>query len=66
MTKPDVFLGPTYLKDDDFKKAIGAVDHQVDARYAWDTGIAISEYLRGLKEGKILARYCRVCRRTLV
>jgi uncharacterized OB-fold protein len=38
----------------------------VDARYAWDTGIAISEYLRGLKRGEILGRECRNCRRVLV
>ncbi len=54
------------LTDDDFRQAVGAVDFTVDARYAWDTGVAVSEYLRGLKAGRILARQCRNCRRVLV
>ena len=45
---------------------MGAVDFAVDARYAWDAGIAVSEYLRGLKRGVILGRECRQCRRILV
>jgi uncharacterized OB-fold protein len=49
-----------------FREAVGAVDFAVEARYAWDTGIAVSEYLRGLKRGVILARQCRQCRRILV
>ena len=64
--KPDTFLGPKYLKEDEFQEAIGAVDFAVEARYAWDTGVAVSRYLHGLKEGKILARECRQCRRVLV
>jgi uncharacterized OB-fold protein len=54
------------LRDADFRQAVGAVDFAVDARYAWDTGIAVSEYLRGLKRGEILGRECRGCRRILV
>lgn len=64
--RPDRLLGPRYLRDQEFRNAVGAVDFAVDARYAWDTGVAVSTYLRGLKEGKILARHCRQCRRTLV
>ena len=60
------FLGPRALRDQDFRNAVGAVDFAVDARYAWDTGIAVSEYLRGLKRGVILGRECRECRRVLV
>ena len=54
------------LEEGAFRKAVGAVDFAVEARYAWDTGIAVSEYLRGLKRGVILARECRQCRRVLV
>lgn len=64
--RPALLLGPRYLRDKEFRSAVGAVDFAVEARYAWDTGVAISTYLRGLNEGKILARYCRKCRRTLV
>ena len=63
---PLSFLGPRSLREQEFRQAIGAVDFAVDARYAWDTGIAISEYLRGLKRGVILGRECRSCRRILV
>lgn len=54
------------LSDEQFRSAVGAVDFAVQARYAWDTGVAVSEYLRGLRDGRILARHCRRCRRTLV
>jgi uncharacterized OB-fold protein len=64
--RPAQLLGPRSLRDQEFRTAVGAVDFAVDARYAWDTGVAVSGYLRGLKEGKILARECRRCRRVLV
>jgi uncharacterized OB-fold protein len=63
---PVLTLGPRSLKDRDFREAVGAVDWEVDARYRWDTGIAVSEYLRGLRRGVILARECRRCGRVLV
>ncbi|MGH2662624.1 MAG: Zn-ribbon domain-containing OB-fold protein [Actinomycetota bacterium] len=65
-TPPFTTLGPAYLRDGEFRKAVGAVDFAVDARYAWDAGVAVSTYLRGLKAGRILARDCRRCRRVLV
>jgi uncharacterized OB-fold protein len=54
-----------YLTDEEFQSGI-AVDFKVDARYAWDAGMAIGGYLDGLKEGKILGRVCHGCHRTLV
>jgi uncharacterized OB-fold protein len=54
------------LSEKDFREAVGAVDFQVQARYAWDAGVAVSRYLRGLGEGRIRARECRSCRRILV
>jgi uncharacterized OB-fold protein len=65
-TPPAETLGPASLKDAEFRKAVGAVDFEVDARYAWDAGVAVSEYLRGLRRGVLLARECRSCRRVLV
>ncbi|MGH2731792.1 MAG: Zn-ribbon domain-containing OB-fold protein [Actinomycetota bacterium] len=50
----------------EFREGVIGVDHALRAEYAWDTGIAIGRYLAGLKEGKILARVCRGCERTLV
>ena len=59
-------LGPRGLSNAEFRSAVGAVDFAVDARYAWDAGVAVSRYLDGLKEGVILGRECRQCRRILV
>ena len=39
---------------------------QLQACYAWDTGIAIGRYLASLKQGIILGSYCHVCRKTVV
>ncbi len=64
-TPPVRFKGPVSLSDEEFRTGI-AVDHQVEARYAWDAGVAIGRYLAGLKEGKILGRVCHGCERTLV
>ena len=65
-TPPFEMLGPRGLNNAEFRKAVGAVDFAVDARYAWDAGVAVGRYLDGLKEGVILGRECRKCRRILV
>jgi acetyl-CoA C-acetyltransferase len=54
------------LSETSFRSAVGAVEHAVDARYAWDAGVAISGFLDGLRRGTILGRSCRVCERVLV
>lgn len=54
------------LSESSFRSAVGAVEHAVDARYAWDAGVAISGFLDGLRRGTILGRSCRVCERVLV
>ncbi len=54
------------LSDAEFRQATGAVEHAVDARYEWDTGVAVARYLDGLREGRILGRECRGCERVLV
>ena len=62
---PHDIRGPTSLSDAQFRKGIG-VDFAVEARYAWDAGMAIGHYLEGLKEGEIRARVCHGCERILV
>jgi acetyl-CoA C-acetyltransferase len=54
------------LSEAEFRSATGAVEHDLDARYAWDAGVAIGRFLDGLEEGLILGRECRNCRRVLV
>jgi acetyl-CoA C-acetyltransferase len=63
---PPLTTGGHALSDADFRAATGAVDHAVDARYAWDAGVAVGRYLDGLREGRILGRQCRRCDRVLV
>lgn len=57
----------TPLSEKDFEagKVLFRYD-QLDGQYAWDTGIAIGEYLAGLKRGVILGVRCRRCRKTVV
>ena len=64
-TPPLDMRGPTSLSDKEFRSGIG-VDFAVEARYAWDAGVAIGGYLDGLKRGVILGRVCHGCDRTLV
>jgi uncharacterized protein len=37
-----------------------------NAHYAWDTGIGIGKYLKGLQQGIIWGTYCKDCQRTVV
>ncbi|HEX9122934.1 MAG TPA: Zn-ribbon domain-containing OB-fold protein [Actinomycetota bacterium] len=59
-------MGGHPLSDAEFRSAVGAVDDAVDARYAWDAGVAIGRFLDGLRAGKIVARVCHRCERVLV
>lgn len=43
-----------------------SIHDTLQARYAWDTGVAISRYLAGLKSGVILGSHCNHCHRTVV
>jgi uncharacterized OB-fold protein len=54
------------LSEAEFRAAVGAVEHAVDARYEWDTGVAVGRFLEGLRNGRILGRSCSGCERVLV
>jgi acetyl-CoA C-acetyltransferase len=54
------------LSDAEFRGAVGAVEVGLDPAYSWDAGVAISRFLDGLRDGRLLARTCRVCGRVLV
>ncbi|HLC35326.1 MAG TPA: Zn-ribbon domain-containing OB-fold protein [Anaerolineales bacterium] len=55
------------LSEKDFSERKVLVEHwALKADYAWDTGVAIGGFLQGLKQGKLLARHCNRCRRTLI
>ncbi len=57
----------TALKDDDFeRKKVLTVAYQPKVKYAWATGIAIGQFLKGLKAGEILGTKCEHCGRIVV
>lgn len=60
-------LGATELKEDEFLsgKVLSEVYHS-EIKYAWDNGKAIGRYLAELKNGRIIARECRKCRRIML
>lgn len=55
------------LKDDDIKQGKVLTTYWIaDAKYHWDSGIAIGKYLEGLKHGKIFGVECHKCGRKMV
>ncbi|MEM2446418.1 MAG: Zn-ribbon domain-containing OB-fold protein [Candidatus Bathyarchaeia archaeon] len=66
MTAVKEFPG-IYVKEEDFEE--GKILYTMwypKLRYAWDAGVAIGRYLAELKEGRIIGRKCRKCRRIMV
>lgn len=64
--KIDEFPG-TPLKEDDFSEGNILYNHdELNAIFAWDTGIGIGTYLAGLKRGVILGSHCKNCRKVVV
>ncbi len=63
---------PPYVKGhgieaEDIKEGkVTYVEDHTDIRYQFTAGQAISRFLNGLKEGKILATKCNKCRRVMV
>jgi uncharacterized OB-fold protein len=47
-------------------KQVPHVTAKPQAKYAWAAGVAMSHFLEGLKQAKILARRCYSCERVLV
>jgi uncharacterized OB-fold protein len=39
---------------------------KLDGIFQWDTGIAIGQYLAGLKEGRLIGSFCPKCRKTVI
>lgn len=64
--KPDQVRG-TPLESADFEKGrVFTTSYAPKIRYAWDTGVAIGRYLDELKRGRLVARWCHRCRRTMI
>ena len=50
---------------DEFMNTELSVKHHPEMEYNWATGVAITKFLKGLKNGKILGTYCNDCDRTV-
>lgn len=60
-------LGGTHLKQSDIDKGkVLSVGMTPILEYAWDNGVALSRYLAELGNGKIIARKCNKCGRTMI
>jgi len=60
-------LRGTPLSGADLRKGGVYITHYVPRiQYAWDTGEAIGRYLAELKNGRLIARCCHRCRRTMI
>ncbi len=53
------------LTSDEFFNREISVKHKPEIKYAWATGVAITKFLAGLKEGKIIGVHCNHCERTV-
>ncbi len=64
--QPSVVRG-TPIQPGDVKrgKAFGTA-YLPRIQYAWDTGVAIGRYLEELKNGRLIARVCHRCGRTMI
>jgi len=59
--------GGTALSEEKIRSGeIFLTEDALDCAYAWDTGVAISRYLKELKNGKIIAKECRECDRIML
>ena len=60
-------LPGTPLHGKDFEEGKILFNHdELHGDFAWDTGIAIGQYLGALKEGYILGARCQICRKVVV
>ncbi len=57
----------TYIKREDFDGGkVLSVEERPVFEYQWSTGIAISRYFKGLKEGKLIGSECGKCGRKVI
>ena len=55
----------TELSSKEFYEKVTTVKYRPEARFSWAAGEAMSRFLAELKEGRLIARTCRTCKRTL-
>lgn len=60
------FPGVALSDADIANRRVILIEDEPNARYAWDTGVAVGRYLAELKRGRLIGRKCRRCRRVLI
>lgn len=63
-TPPRIVRGRP-LSEHEFRKTVATTAWAPALDYEWDAGVAISRFLDGLQNGKILGVRCRTCGRTV-
>ncbi len=58
-------LRGTKLSNDEFLNKVLSVTYYPELDYAWATGVAITKFLNGLKEGVIYGTKCNECSRVV-
>lgn len=53
------------LSSKEFYEKVTSVKYRPRAKFAWSAGEAMSRFLTELKEGRLIARTCRQCKRVL-
>jgi len=67
MTENISKLPGTPLRERDFSEGNILFNFdELHGNFAWDTGIAIGQFLRGLKDGIILGSRCTTCRKVVI
>ena len=67
MTQNEKKYPGTPLSEKDFADGNILFHHdELEGNFAWDTGIAIAQYLQGLKDGLLLGAFCSTCRKTVI
>ncbi len=64
--QPEVVRGTALEPEDVAKGRVFTVADAPRLQYAWDAGEAIGRYLEELKQGRLVARRCHGCGRTLL
>ena len=67
MTSIGTELPGTPLSEKDFtdKKILHNFDN-LRGNFAWDKGVAVGKFLKGLKAGILLGSRCNTCRKTVI
>lgn len=65
-SKIESFPGTALSESDIRDGKVLSVHDELNAQFAWDTGVGIGSYLGALREGKLVGSHCPSCRKVVV